>query len=72
MGGGSPIKNSNTSDFGEIWTINVNLPKKNNRSDKKPVGGLVKELCGAAVPELLPPPFKLQIHQILMKFRPYK
>ena len=32
MGVVAPVKNSNTLDFGEIWTIYINLPKINNRS----------------------------------------
>ena len=65
MGGVSPPKNSNTSDFGEILTIYVNLPEKNNRNNPNSLGAPVRELWGAE------PPLKIQIHLILVKFRPY-
>ena len=42
----TPVKNSNTSDFGEIWTIYVNLPKINNRSDQNNVASHIRELWG--------------------------
>ena len=44
MGEVAPVKNSNTSDFGEIWTIYVNLPKINNRIDLNNVANHVREL----------------------------
>ena len=39
-----PIQNSNISDFGEIWTIYVNFPKINTRSDQNNVASHVWEL----------------------------
>ena len=48
MGGDSPqtpqIKNSNISDFGEIWTIYVNLDEKNNEIDENSLYGLLRGL----------------------------
>ena len=43
-------------NFGEIWTIFVNLHKKNNRSDQNNVASLVREQWGVTAPE--PPPIQ--------------
>ena len=54
---------SNTSDFGEIWTIYVDLHEKYNGSDHNFLGGHVGGLWGAA-------PLKIEVHPILVKFGP--
>ena len=41
--GDSPLKNLNTSDFDEIWTIYVNLHKKNYRAHQNSLGAHVME-----------------------------
>ena len=53
-----PLHNSDTSDFGEIWTIYLYLPKKNNGSDQNALGGHIRELCGAPASESPSPKFK--------------
>ena len=54
MGADSPqtpqIKNSNISDFGEIWTIYVNLDEKSNEIGQNYLDGHVRELWGVAAP----------------------
>ena len=54
----APVKNSNTSNIGEIWTVYVNLTKINNRSDQNNVASHVGELWGVTAPELPTPKFK--------------
>ena len=54
----------NTSYFGEIWTIKVDLHEKYNESNLNFLGGLVVGLWGAA-------PLKIEIHPILEKFGPF-
>ena len=49
----APVKNSNTSDFGEIWTIYANLPKISNTSDQNNIASHIRELWG--VTALSPP-----------------
>ena len=56
------LQNSNTSNFGEIWTIQVNLPVKNNRNGFISLVVPVRELWGVE------PPNKTKYHPILMKF----
>ena len=60
-----PLKNSNTSDFGEIWIIYVDLHEKYNGSDLKILGGHIGGLWGGAAP------LKIEVHPILVKFGPY-
>ena len=57
-GAGAPPKNSTRSDFGEIWTIYVNLPKIKNRNDQNNVASHVRDLWGVTAPS--PPPPSLQ------------
>ena len=42
----APVKNSDTSYFGEIWTIYVNLLKINNRSNRNNVASAVRSNGG--------------------------
>ena len=45
-----PLQNSNTSDYGEIWTMQVNLPEKNYGRRFISLAGPVGELWGAEPP----------------------
>ena len=45
-----PIQNSNISDFGEIWTIYVNLHEKSNEIGENSLGGCLRGLGGASSP----------------------
>ena len=68
MGGGTPLKNSDTSDFCEIQTTHVNQADKNNKSSPNTLGDPVRELMGAMGAEVPP---KIKMHPILVKFKPY-
>ena len=48
---------SDTSDFGEIWTIHVDLHEKYNGSDPNFIDGHVGGLWGAA-------PLKIEVYPI--------
>ena len=81
-----PPKNSTTSDFDEIWAINVNLQEKNNEIGQNSLdyinfpkisNGSNQNNVGGHVRELWGvvapklPHFKIQIFLILVKFGPY-
>ena len=50
MGHKPPSENTNTSNFGEIYTIYVNLPEKNFRNNPNSLGAPLRELQGAEPP----------------------
>ena len=41
------LQNSNISDFGEIWTIYLNLHEKSNAIGENSLGGHLRGLGGA-------------------------
>ena len=54
MGGdgpeGPPLQNSKISNFGEIWTIYVNLHEKSNEISENSLGGHLRGLGGLVAP----------------------
>ena len=54
MGGdgpkGPPLQISNISNFGEIWTIYVNLHEKNKETGKNFLGDPIRGVRGAVAP----------------------